>query len=483
MYLKYLLTSFSLVFMLTACGGGTNNSENTGTTTDTNTTNSNTNTEENSSTQINTPMDSKDTNLSLNNSLFKKIQIGFGASGSFSFMGNDTHVVWLSSIDLILDDNVEESTEYQAIKNFDIAQFDTLQAELKKTKFVGYWFTKRWSEDWFNLTKLQKLIDNGYVPVFNYWYFGDVLSGGFPTEEEINDYHVNNAKLASFLSKLKGEFIIIMEPEFNKSVITDAPSNQHEFATIIADAIDIIKKENNQALFSLCMTDKGRRDSASTDPKCGYDNCALGDVNEWIVPEIVYNDLSDKLDFISFQEMIGQFHRASDSYSWSNPIPISSTDSEVGIALLAQRISNFSKYLADKYKKPVFLPYIGLPTATWDDNNNDNKIQDNELDLAGWETQASKVYEDLMQMHDELLNNGLFGFLAMSLFDDPRNDIDGYQYFMNNEYHMGIIKSSAQDESDKYRFGDIVFKGSIIETLFSPQKKTPMKMPTMSALP
>lgn len=461
MYFKYLLTNVMLLFMLSACGGGTTSP------TETSSNNNDTNTSD--TTDKTTPLE--DVNLTVTNSLFKEINVGFGASGSFSFMGDDGDVVWLSSIDLILDDNVEESNEYQAIKNFDIVQFDTLQQYLKNTKFVGYWFTKNWSEEWFNITKIQNLMDSGYIPVFNYWYFGDVLGGGFPTEEEITAYHLNNAKLASFLSKLNGQFLIIMEPEFNKSVVTDAPSNQHEFATIIADAIDIIKKENSQALFSLCMTDKGRRDASSSDPKCGYENCALGDVNEWHLPEIVYNDLSEKLDFISFQEMVGQFHRdPHDSGSWSNPIPTSSTDIETGIAFLAQRISNFSNFLRNKYNKPVFLPFIGIPTATWEDDNNDNEIQESELDLDGWETQASKVYEDLMQMQDELLANNLFGFLAMSLFDDPQNDINGYQYFMDNEYHMGIVKSSAQDEVDKYRFGDIVFKGTTIEALFAKKK-------------
>jgi len=464
MYFNYLLRSFIFAFILNACGSGTNSSN-----TNNDITNNSNITKPTNIISMNT--NNKDNNKTIDIPLFKEFNVGFGASGSFHFMGNDGKVIWLPSSDLILNNNIESNSQYQTIKKFDIAQFNTLQQHLKNTKFVGYWFTKGWNENWFSIKELQALIDKGYIPVFNYWYFADALGGSLPTQENITAYHFDNAKFASFLAKLKGTFIVIMEPEFNKYVVTKSKDNQHKFASIISDAIDIIKEKNSKALFSLCMSDKGRRDVSSIDPKCGYENCALGDVNEWTVPEVVYNDLLAKLDFISFQEMIGQFNRDPSKYtSWSNPIPLASTDSGQGIKYLAKRISNFAKFLSDKYKKPVFLPYIGIATASWQDNNNDNKIQDSELDLAGWETQASGVYTDLMKIKNELLANKLFGFLAMSLFDDPQNDINGYQYFMNNEYHLGIVKTSAKDATDKYLFGDIVFKGNILETLF-PKKK------------
>ena len=44
----------------------------------------------------------------------------------------------------------------------------------------------------------------------------------------------------------------------------------------------------------------------------------------------------------------------------------------------------------------------------------------------------------------------------MELFDNPQHDKGGYQYFINNEYHLGIVGTSAVDETDKYLMGDIV---------------------------
>ena len=55
----------------------------------------------------------------------------------------------------------------------------------------------------------------------------------------------------------------------------------------------------------------------------------------------------------------------------------------------------------------------------------------------------------------------------MALFDNPRQDYGGYQYFNNNEYHLGIVGSSAIDEDDIAPYGDLQFKGEILESIFN----------------
>jgi len=81
----------------------------------------------------------------------------------------------------------------------------------------------------------------------------------------------------------------------------------------------------------------------------------------------------------------------------------------------------------------------------------------------------------LSELRPELQKNGLFGFAPMALFDNPRHDYGGYQYFMNNEYHLGIIGSSATDEVDAGAYGDLNFKGSILEYIYNPS--CAMKIP------
>jgi hypothetical protein len=407
--------------------------------------------------------------------LFTQFNVGFGGSSSFPFASTtEGEKIWVSSTNLVLDDNIESNDYYANIKNFDSVAFDTLQKSLKSSKFLVYWFVEGWQESWFDITKIQEAMDAGITPVFNYWYFGDKLMNGMPDATKKGEYAEDYERVVTFLNKLNGKKILIMEPEFNKQNILSSESNQHEFATIIGDAIDYIKSNTTDILFSLAMTDTGNRGVNSTYDKCGYANCALGDKYEWGLPEIVYNDLLDKLDFVSFQQMIAQFSRdPSNAGDWDNPNPKAYSDEEIGIDLLADRINNFAKFLKEKYHKPVFLPYIAIATATWSDSNNNGAIELSEIDESGWEAKAEATYKKLSEIKDTLKSNGLFGFAPMELFDNPRHDYGGYQYFMNNEYHLGLVGSGATDEVDSASYGDLKFKMDVIHYIFGGETTPP----------
>jgi len=474
-----------IVLVLGSCGSGSNFDTNLGsseettqnangsTTTDNiqveeNTTSSNTGTtpvEDNTQSE-NTPID-EGTSESLN-PIFREFNVGFGGSGSFGFESVDGDVVWLSAIDLLINDDIEKNSYYTTIKSFNANRFDILQQKLKGSKYIVFWITKSWEEVWFSASQIQEAMDEGYIPVFNYWYFGDGLSSGLPSEEKTAIYYEHNIKVAKFLKQLKGTKFVVMEPEFNKKVVVDVVANQHTFASIMGHAIDTLRVNlDDETFFSLCMMDTGSTSVNSSYESCGYSNCALGDRKEWGKPYYVYKDLLDKLDFISFNQLVGQFSRDdSNPGSYHSPNPKASTNDEVGIDLLAARIENLTKFLKEKYAKPVFMPYVAIATATWNDSNNNGSIELSEIDEEGWESEANRFYTDLMNIKEDLLQSGLFGFAVMSLFDNPRNDYGGYQYLMNNEYHLGIIKTSAIDEEDKYRIGDIEFKKDIVDIVF-----------------
>jgi len=399
--------------------------------------------------------------------VFNSFNVGFGGAYAVPFASTTAdEKIWVSSINLITDDDIESNSYYGGIKNFDPSAFDSLQQSLKNSKFLVYWFTDNWDESWFNVEKIQTAMDAGYIPVFNYWYFGDKLDG-IPTAQEQEAYKADNKRIVTFLNKLDGTKFLILEPEFNKNEIVSSETTQHQFASIIGSAIDTIKADTKDVYFSLAMTDTGSRGVNSTYDKCGYSTCALGDKHEWGKPSIVYNDLIDKLDFISFQEMLAQFSRdPSNSGTWTNPNPIAYSNDETGIDYLAQRVSNFALFLKEKYNKPVFLPYISIATASWSDSNSNQAIESSEIDYSGWETEADNAYQSLSSIKSELQDNGLFGFALMSLFDNPQHDVGGYQYFMQNEYHLGVLKSSAVDAVDIASHGDIQSKGSIINSVF-----------------
>jgi len=470
--MRKLLLLLFLILALNGCGGGGGSTQ-----TDTNNTQvptdpNDTTTPPNNSVVSTDPNDTTtpvDTNSVITaDGLYSSFHVGFGDSSSFGFEGNTQEVVWLSAGDLVGETSISQNSYYQDIKNFDGTQFDYLQQKLKNSKFVVCWATKYWQESWYDVKKLQSVMDRGYIPVFSYWYFADELDGGLPSEAHIQEYYEHNMRLAKFLQQFKGTKIVIMEPEFNKDIVISSQANQEKFASIISNAIDTIKNNTQDVLFSLSMMDTGNRGVDELYPKCGYDHCALGDQSEWARPEIIYNALMDKLDFISFNQMIGQFSRDHDNPGYYKaPNPKAYTNEELGIEYLAQRISNMSSFLHQKYNKPIFMPYIAIATATWSDANQNSVVEYSELDLSGWEDEANSVYWELMNSKEQLIQNGLFGFAVMNLFDNPQNDINGYQYFIFNEYHLGIIKTSAIDEKSLYRLGDIVFKQNIVDTVFS----------------
>lgn len=400
-------------------------------------------------------------------SLSNNLNVGFGGRNAYPFAKEGSEsAVWMNSVMLMLNKNIADNGYYQTIKNFDGDKFKTLQQYLVKSKYISYWITKGWQESWYTPSKIQEAMDAGYIPVFIYWYFGDKLTS-VPSGETLKKYYEDNQKVANFLNQLNGTKLFILEPEFNKDGILENNTTQIAFANIMAQAIDTIERNTSDIYFSLCMTDRGSRGANSTRSSCGYDNCALGDKHSWSETELIYKTLDKKLSFISFQEMIAQFSRDPfDPGTWNEPNPIAYTKDEIGVEYLAQRIVNFSAYLKSKYNKPVFLPYLSIATATWDDRDSTGSISDDEINEEGWINMPEQVYGGLANEREALKSSGLFGYMPMALFDNPRQDYGGYQYFMQNEYHLGLIQSSAEDETDKYIYGDLEFKGDVLEDIF-----------------
>jgi len=393
--------------------------------------------------------------------LFNSFNVGFGDSSAFKFQDENETAIWVSSADLMLDDNIESNPTYQKIKNFDAQKFSDLQSYLKNADYFTIWITKGWEESWFDIEKINQAIEAKKSPVFIYWYFGDELIESDIDSSAAAEYAEDNKRLKTFLDKIEGFKFLILEPEFNKESVLQNPQ---PFIDVISNAIDILKSP--QSALSLCMTDTGNRGEDEEYDKCGYESCALGDKYEWALSKEIYDALLPKLDFISFQEMLGSFSRdPQNPGTWDEPNPINYTESQIGINSLAKRLENLSEYLYELYKKPVFLPYITVATATWSDSDDDGVIDSDEVNATGFELQAENFYADLNK--SRLFSKHLIGFSPMALFDVPDHDLGGYQFFLNNEYHLGIIKSSAVDEVDHAINGDIEFKGSILESVFA----------------
>jgi len=396
----------------------------------------------------------------------KRIVTGINSSEGIPFVTEENQTVWIDIVDILDDIDIEETLKTKRIKNYNPFAFYYLREVLKNSDFLTLWITSKWDESWFDTNKLQAYLDGGRFLVFNYWYFGDQLDD-IPGDEALAIYYENVQKVSDLLSKLHGNILFVFEPEFNKEFLTSDEEKAKRFAEIIARAIDIIKSQNPNVLISLCMMDRGNRGVDQTWERCGFEMCASGDRYEWEKSDLIYRYIVDKLDFLSFEEVVGQFQR--DSANPANPIAY--TPENIGIDYLDQRILNLTTYLHDRYGKPVLLDYIGIASAVWEDNNGDGKIQDDEIDKDGWNGYVAKVYKNLRAQREALVANGLFGYAPMMLIDHPQHDRTGWQFFLQNEYHLGLIKTSAKGGVDLAPYGDMVAKGEdLLEDIFAPDK-------------
>jgi hypothetical protein len=394
--------------------------------------------------------------------VFRGLGVGFGDRFFWDFYGEGGSVIWVSVHDLVLDDGIETNPEYAKISKFDPTAFDQLQGYLKNSKFLVFWLTRDWQEGWFDLDQLNTLTSRGYVPVFMYWFFGDSLKG-LPSDREVEEFMKDlNDRVIPFLKRVKGKKLFVFEPEFNVPGIVEDPAVATEFALIMAEAMDRVKAEVPDLLISLCMMDTGNRNAGDTNPSCGYENCALGDLEAWLKADRVYLHLQDRLDFLCFQQMVSQFSR--DPQDPNRPKAY--TDEEIGIDYLPERILNLTRFLRYMYGKPVLLGYIAVASGTWNDVNGNGLIEDFEFDPEGWDHKVLQTFRRLRSLRPALKEAGLFGYIPMMLFDHPQHDEGGYHFFLKNEHHLGIVRTSAQGEVDLHLYGDIRPKGSVLEEIY-----------------
>ncbi len=382
----------------------------------------------------------------------KEFNTGY-AGYAWEFKDHENRSIWQSSISLVLDGYVDSR-----IKDVDYEAFEELQDSIDDSKFIVMWFTKHWQESYFNPTLIQRAMDEGKIPIFLYWYFGDDFATDNPTKvvgENYDSYMKMNQKIMNFLNRLDGEVVLLLEPEFNKQHVLKNRENRELFKAMMEYSLDYFRDNRAKHLklyLGLSMNDNGIKYRDEPFDLCGYEHCALGDKYTWNKSIEVLKSLSDKLDVVSFSLMLSPFSRGLE-----NPnIPQSYKNEKLGIGFLPQRIANLSRLLYQQLKKPVFLSHLVMASGAWRDKNQNQKIENSEVQENGWNRE---IYETYSNFDYRLFReNGMFGLALMNLFDNPKHDMGGYNYFLQNEHHLGLISTGVDAESLKPNDGRLKFK-------------------------
>jgi hypothetical protein len=394
--------------------------------------------------------------------MWNDLSFGFGGRSSFPFAKTDGNVAYLPAKELILNPTLGQSSYLDSIVNVNRDAFQTLHQDISNADFIVMWANQGWQPSWFNHEELSELANAGKGMVFNYWYFGDeMIRQGFPDDEAQQAYLEDAQRLGEYLATIPGPKFVNLEPEFNKQAVLESAETQQAFIQLMKQAIQRLKTADPQIRVSLTMLDHGRRESHDTSSSCGYANCALGDQQAWAETAALFNGLTNELDYLSFQQMVGQFSRDPlNPSTWDAPNPKAFSDDETAIDVLAQRLANFASYLHQTYHKPVMLPYVGIATATWQDDNNNGKIDSEEIDPNGWTPKLIQFLSDLRSpaIERQFKNAQTLGIAMMELIDHPQHDGGGYRFFLENENHLGMAATGAQSGVDAQPDGDLQIK-------------------------
>jgi hypothetical protein len=412
----------------------------------------------------------------LNGLPLDRLHLGFGDRLLWPFGSGTDRVSNVSSLDLIIGGPRLRRAEARTG-----LPLTSLRQEhgLRNAKFVVVWVTPQWEPGWFTPAEVQELLDHGLTPVFMDWYFGDRLLAGDPkvlVQEELAGYAEHSVRFGRYLGQFDGDVLVVIEPELNKPEVESWPAfgsllREHGIARIRAGAAETnqVTGRRTTLFFGTALTDNGLRDMRQFDAR--YGTKARGDSYGWTLSRPLLEALRPDLDFIGFQQVISQFHRDGDVLARG----VASTREELGLADVPVRIVNYSRYLKEQLGLPILIPYLGFPTATWNDRNGDQVVQSAEVATDGWEHEIGALYAGLRERFAELHEAGVFGMAVMMLFDDPVHDLSGYQHLLQNEYALGLIATSAESGRRGETFGlTLRFKRyggeSYVELLFKPRR-------------
>lgn len=254
---------------------------------------------------------------------------------------------------------------------------------------ISMWITREWDEGWYDIETLQReVIDKGYTPVFIFYWFADAISVSYVKRNE-KAYFRTLRRFTEYLKKLRGQKVVIFNPEFNQNGV-EAWSGMN---AIFLKSYEMVR-EDSSVLTGLCIGDFG-------------DYRRVNDVENWQSFHPSIQQAAKVSDFIAFQEM-----RAL------------TRNKAVEIPRTPERSYAIAKYLHATYQKPTILAYVALSTYGKDGE----KLQ-------------AEAYEGYLHYLPKMQKEAnLILFNTFHLFDYPGH----VGYFKEAEEYFGLLSASGK---------------------------------------
>jgi len=265
---------------------------------------------------------------------------------------------------------------------------ELLREQSKNVNGVTMWITRDWREDWYDANTVQKeIVNRGYTPVYIFYYFADDISVAFIKEKKA-DYFKQLEKFLTYVKKIDGRKIVILNPEYNMKDVAKWKGMNKIFLKSFA-----LLRKDPQIIVGPCVGDFGNYDKVNA-------------LDEWILFDPSIAKAAKSADFIAFQEM-----RAV------------TRNTKKQILKTPLRSYYFSKYLHTKYKKPVMLAYVAVSSYGKDAEEIQKDV------YKGFVSYLPKMKRD-----SELELFGIFHY-----FDYPKHQ----GYFKKAEEFFGVLRKDG----------------------------------------
>ncbi|MHB1202241.1 MAG: autotransporter outer membrane beta-barrel domain-containing protein, partial [Acidithiobacillus sp.] len=277
-------------------------------------------------------------------------------------------------------------------------------------KALGIWLTQGWQPSW--MAGMQTAMQQGYAPVLFDYYLGDLGSMGSGAwgyvQQNAQAWLANTRQLANYLSTLNGTVSVVIQPEFNVPGVGSNP----QFGSLLAQVSQILHSAGHPGLTILTSAGVG---------DFGVYSGSTENASQWGTFYPSLSVAAPYLNFITFQEMRGAATGGS----------VVSAQQE-GMNTIAGRVIAFSRYLQAAYGKPLLLGYMMMNPYT------------PAGDTENWSAIAAKAYAEILQISPELQQQGVFGSMAMALFNDATHATsNGVDYFGTSSDYFGLVNSNG----------------------------------------
>ncbi|MHB8248414.1 MAG: autotransporter outer membrane beta-barrel domain-containing protein [Acidithiobacillus sp.] len=277
-------------------------------------------------------------------------------------------------------------------------------------KALGIWLTQGWQPGW--MAGMQTAMQQGYAPVLFDYYLGDLGSMGSGAwgyvQQNAQAWLANTRQLANYLSTLNGTVSVVIQPEFNVPGVGSNP----QFGSLLAQVSQILHSAGHPGLTILTSAGVG---------DFGVYSGSTENASQWGTFYPSLSVAAPYLNFITFQEMRGAATGGS----------VVSAQQE-GMNTIAGRVIAFSRYLQAAYGKPLLLGYMMMNPYT------------PAGDTENWSAIAAKAYAEILQISPELRQQGVFGSMAMALFNDATHATsNGVDYFGTSSDYFGLVNSNG----------------------------------------